>query len=198
MNPGAWYVTFVSGLIGEEQLIERIAGSAGLGGDRMRTGSTDSWFLALQWIVEEKIRQAQKDGLFDNLPGKGKPLALDDDSRVDPALRTSFRILKNAGILPPEMQLRREIHDLRQMLEQVQDEDEAKDLIREINERILESNIVGSFSVHGGMDQVYAEKVLERIRSRKSRFYLEGQGRRKADYRSQNPKGRNRKPVTRS
>jgi hypothetical protein len=151
----------------------------------VRTSNTDSWFLAVQKIVEERIRQAQRDGLFDNLPGKGKPLELDDDSRILPALRASFRILKNAGILPPEMQLRREISSLRQMLELVEDEEEAKDLVREINERILESNIIGGFSVQGGMDQVYAEKVLERIKSRKSRFYLEegrrtlGAGRRK-------------------
>ena len=59
------------------------------------------------------------------------------------------------------------------MLEFVQDEDEAKDLVREINERILESNIVGGFSVRGGMDHIYSEKVLERIKSKRSRFYLE-------------------------
>ena len=139
----------------------------------MKTISTDSWFLAVQRIVEERILNAQRDGLFDNLPGKGKPLELDDDSRIPTALRASFRILKNAGILPPELRLRREISSLRQMLEFVQDEDEAKDLVREINERILESNIVGGFSVQGGMDQIYSEKVLERIKSKKSRFYLE-------------------------
>ena len=139
----------------------------------MKIISTDGWFLAVQRIVEERIQQAYRDGLFDNLPGKGKPLEMDDDSRIPPTLRTSFRILKNAGILPPEIQIRREISSLRQMLELVEDEEEAKDLVREINERILESNIIGGFSVCGGMDQIYAEKVLERIRSRKSRFYLE-------------------------
>jgi hypothetical protein len=130
----------------------------------VKTGTAEGWFLSLQRIVEEKIRQAQRDGLFDDLPGKGKPLHLDDDSHVAPALRVSWRILKNAGILPPEMQLRREISNLRQMLDQVQDEGEAKELVREINEKILESNIMGGFSISGGMDQVYAEKVMEKIR----------------------------------
>ena len=141
----------------------------------MKPGGTDSWFLAVQRIVEEKVRQAQRDGLFDDLPGKGKPIKLDDDSRIDPSLRACYRILKNAGILPPEMQLRREITSLRQMLEQVQNEEEARGLVREINERILESNILGGFSVYGGMDQIYAEKIVERIRGRKSRLLLEKQ-----------------------
>jgi len=31
-------------------------------------------------IVEERIRQAQKKGEFDNMPGSGKPLKFEDDS----------------------------------------------------------------------------------------------------------------------
>lgn len=139
----------------------------------MKTGTTEGWFLAIHTIVEERIRQAQKDGLFDDLPGKGKPLQLDDDSQVAPALRASYRILKNAGILPPELQLRREIFSLKQMVDQVQDEDEVKELVREINEKILESNVMGGFSITTEMDQIYVQKVLERIRSRKSRLFLD-------------------------
>lgn len=130
----------------------------------MKSSSCDGWFLALQGIVEERIRQAQRDGLFDDLPGQGKPLQLDDDSLVAPALRASYRILKNAGILPQEMQLRREISNLKQLLGQVQDEGEAKEMVREINRKVLESNIMGGFSIGGGMDQLYVEKVMEKIR----------------------------------
>lgn len=46
-----------------------------------------------QGIVEERIGQAHLDGLFGNLPGKGQPLKLDDDSMVAPELRASCRIL---------------------------------------------------------------------------------------------------------
>jgi hypothetical protein len=138
----------------------------------VKPGNVDSWFLAVQGIIEEKIRQAQREGLFDNLAGKGKPLQLDDDSRIDPSLRASYRILKNAGILPQEMQLRREVYDLRQLLSKSEDEDEAKQLVHEINEKILESNILGGFSMRGGMDQIYGEKILKRIRSRRSRLLL--------------------------
>ncbi len=139
----------------------------------MRSYGTDGWFRAVQSIVEERIRKAQEDGMFDNLPGKGKPLRLDDDSRIAPHLRASYRILKNAGILPPEMQLRKEISELRQLLSEVQCETDAKELVSEINEKILASNIMGGFSVSSEMDQVYSERIVERLRTRKARHKLE-------------------------
>lgn len=132
----------------------------------------DGWFSAIQAIVEERIRRAQEEGLFDDLPGKGKPLKLDDDSMIAPHLRASYRILKNAGILPPEMQLRKEVNQLKQLLDQVHCEDDAKQLVREINEKITASNIMGRFSVSSEMNQVYSEKVLDRLRSRKARYRL--------------------------
>lgn len=134
------------------------------------------WFLAIHRIVEEKIRKAQREGLFDDLPGKGKPLKLDDDTHIAPHLRASYRILKNAGILPPEMQLRKEIGHLRQLLSETVCDEEARQLVREINEKILASNILGGFTVTSGMDQVYGDKIIERLRSRQSRYHLKRLG----------------------
>ena len=50
---------------------------------------------------------------FDNLPGKGKPLQLDDDPFTPPHLRLANRILKNAGVLPDWMQLEKDIESAR-------------------------------------------------------------------------------------
>jgi hypothetical protein len=46
------------------------------------------------------------------LPGAGAPLDLDDDSLVPPEMRLAFRVLKNAGYIPEQVRLRREISDL--------------------------------------------------------------------------------------
>ena len=51
----------------------------------------------LHRLVEERIQKAQEDGLFDNLPGKGKPLNLDDDSSIPEDLRLTFKVVKRAG-----------------------------------------------------------------------------------------------------
>jgi hypothetical protein len=54
--------------------------------------------LALEIIAERKIEEALARGEFDNLPGAGRPLDLDDvDPLIPEELRMAFRILKNAG-----------------------------------------------------------------------------------------------------
>lgn len=67
--------------------------------------------LDLEWIAERRIREAIERGDFDQLPGAGKPLALDDDPLVPEDLRVAYRILKNAGYAPPE------VHSLRRIAE---------------------------------------------------------------------------------
>ena len=57
----------------------------------------------LEFIAEQKIAEAIANGDFDDLPGAGKPLELDDDSLVPEELRLAYRILKNAGFVPPEV-----------------------------------------------------------------------------------------------
>ena len=67
-------------------------------------------------LVEERIKKAQKDGLFDNLEGARKPLNL-DDMNVSDDLRLAHKILKNAGFLPPEVELKKKITHTEQLLE---------------------------------------------------------------------------------
>jgi hypothetical protein len=91
----------------------------------------------LHRIAEDRIRAAQDEGVFDNLPGKGKPLILDDDSAVPEDMRLAFKILKNAGCLPVEMEMRKEIYNIRQLLNTAIDERTRKQLRRELNFLLL-------------------------------------------------------------
>ena len=95
----------------------------------------------LHRIVEERIAKAQEEGLFDNLPGKGKPLNLDDDSAVPEDLRLAYKILKNSNCLPVELELRKEIFSLSQLLDAAIDLETRRDLRRELNRRILSLNL---------------------------------------------------------
>ncbi len=83
-----------------------------------------SYFSAniIQLIAEQRIEEAQSKGLFDDLPGKGRPLELEDDSIIPEELRMAYKILHNAGCLPPEIQERKEINRLVDLLEQCEDE----------------------------------------------------------------------------
>jgi hypothetical protein len=93
----------------------------------------------LDKIVEDRIQRAQEEGAFDNLPGKGMPLKLDDDSCVPEDLRLAFKVLKNSGCLPIEMELRKEIFNVRQLLNAAIDEDTRRELRRKLNLLLLDS-----------------------------------------------------------
>ena len=73
----------------------------------------------LEVIAEEKIKEAMKNGQFDDVSCKGKPLQdlMDDLSGIPAELRASYTILKNAGVLPEEIQLQREIVRMEDLLE---------------------------------------------------------------------------------
>jgi len=73
--------------------------------------------LVLDLIAEQKIAEAVERGELSNLPGEGRPLALDDDALVPEDLRMAYRILKNAGFVPPEVRMLREIGELERLLE---------------------------------------------------------------------------------
>ena len=67
-------------------------------------------------IAERKIAEAVAAGELDDLPGAGKPLDLDDDSHVPEDLRAAYRILKNAGYVPPEVQSLNQIAQLERLV----------------------------------------------------------------------------------
>lgn len=72
----------------------------------------------LDRIAEEKIREAIERGDLSDLPGAGKPVPDEDDLALVPAdLRMAYRVLKNAGYVPEEVRLRREIEDVGRLLE---------------------------------------------------------------------------------
>ena len=57
----------------------------------------------LEFIAEQRIAEAIANGELDDLPGAGKALDLDDNALVPEELRVAHRILKNAGVAPPEV-----------------------------------------------------------------------------------------------
>lgn len=70
----------------------------------------------LSWLAEQRIEESMRNGEFENLPGHGKPLELEDLSGVPEDLRMSFKIMKNAGLLPEEVMLYSECATLEKLL----------------------------------------------------------------------------------
>jgi hypothetical protein len=58
----------------------------------------------LDFLAEKAIQDAIARGELDALPGAGRPLELDDDALIPEELRLAYRILKNAGCVPAEVE----------------------------------------------------------------------------------------------
>jgi DnaJ family protein C protein 28 len=60
--------------------------------------------------IEDQLRKAMEEGKFDNLPGKGKPLHLDEiNPHADPEWELAYRMLKESGYSLPWIETIREI-----------------------------------------------------------------------------------------
>jgi len=114
-------------------------------------------------IVEQRIKEAQDRGEFDNLPGQGEPLTLEDDTQVPEDLRLAYKILKNADCLPPEVEERKEIKKMEDMLEYIPDEKEKYKLIKKINFRIMKLNMKGGTSPLLEEKQAYYKKIVHKL-----------------------------------
>ena len=113
-------------------------------------------------IIERRIKEAQERGEFDNLPGQGEPLVLEDDSGIPDELRLAYKILKNADCLPSELQLKKEIRQMEDMLENIPDEKEKYRQIKKINYKIMKLNMLGHRSPLLEEKQLYYKKLIEK------------------------------------
>jgi hypothetical protein len=91
-------------------------------------------------IALQKIQEAMDRGEFDNLPGKGQPLDLSEDPFERPEMRMANRVLRNAGIAPAEVSLRRELTELKDRLRSSKSEIERAEISREIKLMVLRIN----------------------------------------------------------
>ncbi len=114
-------------------------------------------------MAEEKIREAQRSGAFDNLPGKGKPLEKEDLSSVPEDLRMAYHLLKNAHMLPPEMELCRDIHSLWDLLKVVQDEGQRKGMMKDIEQKVIHLELLRRRSLSVKTVNSYSQRLRHRL-----------------------------------
>ena len=72
--------------------------------------------MSFSRIAENRIREAMEQGEFDNLPGAGQPLSLEDYFSTPEDLRMAYSILKNANCRPLEVELLNEVARLEQAI----------------------------------------------------------------------------------
>ncbi len=114
-------------------------------------------------IAERKIAEAIARGELSDLPGQGAPLALDDDSLIPEDLRMAYRILRNAGFVPPEVTALREISDLERQIEELPQDDARARALRKLQLLRLRLEAGGRFCHTLGASSPYADQLLDRF-----------------------------------
>ena len=86
-------------------------------------------------LAEERIVDAMHAGAFDNLPGAGKPLDLDDYFKAPEQWRMAYGLLRSNGYRPYEVELMADIVALRALLTEETDPAVRRGLLDELRER---------------------------------------------------------------
>jgi hypothetical protein len=123
--------------------------------------------LALDLLAEQRIVEAQRRGEFDDLPGAGRPLALDDDPLVPEELRGAYRILKNAGYVPPEAAMLRDIRELERLIDRTPAGEQRRHAVLKLD--LLRARLDagrGAASRRGPGMRAYRDRVLARLSPR--------------------------------
>lgn len=113
---------------------------------------------AFEAIAEQRINEAAARGDLDHLPGAGQPLNLDDDLLVPEDLRMAYRILKNAGYVPPEVHTLKEIGALQRLIQSL-DEGEARDIaLRKLRLLTMQMNETRGNNLQ--LESAYYDKIV--------------------------------------
>jgi hypothetical protein len=102
-----------------ENAPELLVTTIGSAGRKLRLEVHTMWLIDA--LAEKKIQEAIERGELDDLPGAGRPLPEDDLSRVPEHLRAGYRLLKNAGFLPPELRGAAQLKEAEDLLGRIED-----------------------------------------------------------------------------
>ena len=91
--------------------------------------------MSFNRIAENRIREAIEQGQFDNLPGAGRPVSLDEYFSMPEDVRMAHSILKNANCRPMEVELLSEIASLEQAVAAASDAQARESLERTLSLR---------------------------------------------------------------
>jgi len=120
-------------------------------------------FPGFEKLIESRIKKAQDEGAFENLPGSGQPLPIEDDRHIPADLRMVHKVLKNADCLPPEVQLRKEIRTTEDLLAGMIDTVQKYRTIKKLNFLIMKLNALKDANPAYDIPQRYYGEVVERL-----------------------------------
>jgi hypothetical protein len=123
---------------------------------------------AIAFVAEQKIQEALQNGEFDQLPGAGKPLAMEDLSHLPPETRMAYTILQNSGFADTPQDMLRPLSPDKALTRSSPEEGAANDRLRRLD---VMMHRVRRARGHMGflppvLDSLYLDKVLKRMQPR--------------------------------
>ncbi len=114
-------------------------------------------------IAERRISQAIEDGSLTFEKWKNKPLPEDDDPQVPDDLKMAYKILKNAGYLPPEIETKKEIQQIEELIASTEDEHVRLKQMKKLNLLLIKVDAMRKGATNIASQEDYYRKIVERI-----------------------------------
>jgi hypothetical protein len=95
--------------------------------------------LSFEGWIEQQIQQAQREGLFDDLPGAGRPLRTEDGADPNWWAKQLLR-REQVDFLPPALALRRSVEKVLEALPALRDERHVRELLEGVDAEIRRFN----------------------------------------------------------
>lgn len=123
---------------------------------------------ALSRIAEQRIAQAIEDGTLKTDGWKNRPLPLDDDRFVPDDLKMAYKIMKNSGFVPPEIETRKEIQKLEDLIAETEDSHQRVKQMKKLDVLMKKIDAQRSKPSSIAHDDEYYRKIVEKIETKKS------------------------------
>lgn len=118
---------------------------------------------SLARIAEQKILEAMKTRKLTSEKWRNKPLPLDDDRHIPDDLKMAYKILKNSGYLPPEIEEKKEVQRLEELIAASEDEHERLRQMKKLNVLLMKIDAKRSRPANIAEQDDYYRRVVERI-----------------------------------
>jgi len=123
---------------------------------------------AIRLIAERRISEAIRKGQLDVEGWRNKPLPMTNDYLVPEELRMAHKILKNAGYLPPEIETKKEIQQIEDLLATCEDERTRVKQIKKLSYLMMNLSSMRGDTLNIENQEEYYRQVVERITVKKS------------------------------
>jgi hypothetical protein len=117
---------------------------------------------AIHIIAERRISQAIQEGKLQNDAWRNRPLPREEWQGPED-LRMAYKILKNAGYLPPEIETKKEIAQLEELLAATEDEHVRLKQLKKLQFLTIKLNSMRSRPVNLEEMPQYHQRVVEKL-----------------------------------